>query len=46
MLATGKPVVAVDLPELRPIAAAKLIDTVRPVLQNEARSFGLRTVAV
>src|SRR3974390_1675750 len=27
-------------------AAAKLIDTVRPVLQNEARSFGLRTVAV
>ncbi|MGH6779592.1 MAG: helix-turn-helix transcriptional regulator [Bradyrhizobium sp.] len=27
-------------------AAAKLIDTVRPVLQNQARSFGLRTVAV
>ena len=27
-------------------AAARLIDTVRPVLQNEARSFGLRTVAV
>jgi XRE family aerobic/anaerobic benzoate catabolism transcriptional regulator len=27
-------------------AAAKLIDTVRPVLQNEARSFGLRSVAV
>lgn len=27
-------------------AAARLIDTVRPVLQNEARSFGLRGVAV
>jgi XRE family aerobic/anaerobic benzoate catabolism transcriptional regulator len=27
-------------------AAARLIDSVRPVLQNEARSFGLRTVAV
>jgi XRE family transcriptional regulator, aerobic/anaerobic benzoate catabolism transcriptional regulator len=27
-------------------AAAKLIDNVRPVLQNEARAFGLRTVAV
>ncbi|HLZ02108.1 MAG TPA: helix-turn-helix transcriptional regulator [Bradyrhizobium sp.] len=27
-------------------AAARLIDTVRPVLQNEARSFGLRSVAV
>jgi XRE family transcriptional regulator, aerobic/anaerobic benzoate catabolism transcriptional regulator len=27
-------------------AAARLVDTVRPVLQNEARSFGLRTVAV
>jgi XRE family aerobic/anaerobic benzoate catabolism transcriptional regulator len=27
-------------------AAARLIDTVRPVLQNEARAFGLRTVAV
>ena len=27
-------------------AAARLIDTVRPVLQNQARSFGLRTVAV
>jgi XRE family transcriptional regulator, aerobic/anaerobic benzoate catabolism transcriptional regulator len=27
-------------------AAAKLIDTVRPVLQNEARSFGLRSAAV
>ncbi|WP_407178115.1 helix-turn-helix transcriptional regulator [Bradyrhizobium sp. STM 3562] len=27
-------------------AAAKLIDTVRPVLQNQARAFGLRTVAV
>jgi XRE family transcriptional regulator, aerobic/anaerobic benzoate catabolism transcriptional regulator len=27
-------------------AAAKLIDTVRPVLQNEARAFGLRSVAV
>ena len=27
-------------------AAAKLIDAVRPVLQNQARAFGLRTVAV
>jgi XRE family aerobic/anaerobic benzoate catabolism transcriptional regulator len=27
-------------------AAARLIDSVRPVLQNEARSFGLRGVAV
>jgi len=27
-------------------AAAKLIDNVRPLLQNEARAFGLRTVAV
>ena len=27
-------------------AAARLIDTVRPVLQNQARSFGLRSVAV
>ena len=27
-------------------AAARLVDTVRPVLQNEARAFGLRTVAV
>ena len=27
-------------------AAARLIDTIRPVLQNQARSFGLRTVAV
>jgi XRE family transcriptional regulator, aerobic/anaerobic benzoate catabolism transcriptional regulator len=27
-------------------AAARLIDTVRPVLQNEARAFGLLTVAV
>jgi XRE family aerobic/anaerobic benzoate catabolism transcriptional regulator len=27
-------------------AAAKLVDTVRPVLQNKARAFGLRTVAV
>ena len=27
-------------------AAARLIDTVRPVLQTEARSFGLRSVAV
>ncbi|WP_024509143.1 helix-turn-helix transcriptional regulator [Bradyrhizobium sp. ARR65] len=27
-------------------AAAKLIDTVRPVLQNQARAFGLQTVAV
>ena len=27
-------------------AAAKLIDTVRPVLQNQARAFGLATVAV
>jgi XRE family aerobic/anaerobic benzoate catabolism transcriptional regulator len=27
-------------------AAAKLIDDVRPVLQNQARAFGLRTVAV
>jgi len=27
-------------------AAARLIDTVRPVLQNEARAFGLRSVAV
>ena len=27
-------------------AAARLIDTVRPVLQNQARAFGLRTVAV
>jgi XRE family aerobic/anaerobic benzoate catabolism transcriptional regulator len=27
-------------------AAARLIDTVRPVLQNEARSFGVRSVAV
>jgi len=27
-------------------AAARLIDTVRPVLQNEARWFGLRSVAV
>jgi XRE family aerobic/anaerobic benzoate catabolism transcriptional regulator len=27
-------------------AAARLIDSVRPVLQNEARSFGLRSVAV
>ena len=27
-------------------AAARLIDTVRPVLQNEARSFGLSSVAV
>jgi XRE family transcriptional regulator, aerobic/anaerobic benzoate catabolism transcriptional regulator len=26
-------------------AAARLIDSVRPVLQNEARSFGLRSVA-
>jgi XRE family aerobic/anaerobic benzoate catabolism transcriptional regulator len=27
-------------------AAARLIDAVRPVLQNEARAFGLRSVAV
>jgi XRE family transcriptional regulator, aerobic/anaerobic benzoate catabolism transcriptional regulator len=27
-------------------AAARLIDTVRPVLQNQARAFGLLTVAV
>jgi XRE family aerobic/anaerobic benzoate catabolism transcriptional regulator len=27
-------------------AAARLVDSIRPVLQNEARSFGLRTVAV
>jgi XRE family aerobic/anaerobic benzoate catabolism transcriptional regulator len=27
-------------------AAARLIESVRPVLQNEARSFGLRSVAV
>ena len=27
-------------------AAAKLIDNVRPVLQNQARAFGLRTMAV
>src|SRR5947207_14675665 len=27
-------------------AAARLIDTVRPVLQNEARAFGLRSVAL
>ena len=27
-------------------AAARLIDTVRPMLQNEARAFGLRSVAV
>ena len=27
-------------------AAARLIDSVRPVLQNEARSFGLRSVSV
>jgi XRE family transcriptional regulator, aerobic/anaerobic benzoate catabolism transcriptional regulator len=27
-------------------AAAKLVDNVRPVLQNQARAFGLRTVAV
>lgn len=27
-------------------AAARLIDAVRPVLQNQARAFGLRTVAV
>src|ERR1700758_1230032 len=27
-------------------AAGRLIDTVRPVLQNEARAFGLRSVAV
>jgi len=27
-------------------AAARLIDTVRPVLQNQARTFGLLTVAV
>lgn len=27
-------------------AAARLIDAVRPVLQNEAKSFGLRSVAV
>ena len=27
-------------------AAARLVDTVRPVLQNEARAFGLRSVAV
>jgi XRE family transcriptional regulator, aerobic/anaerobic benzoate catabolism transcriptional regulator len=27
-------------------AAARLVDSVRPVLQNEARSFGLRSVAV
>jgi XRE family aerobic/anaerobic benzoate catabolism transcriptional regulator len=27
-------------------AAARLIDTMRPVLQNEARAFGLQTVAV
>jgi XRE family aerobic/anaerobic benzoate catabolism transcriptional regulator len=27
-------------------AAARLIDAVRPVLQNEARSFGLRSVAL
>ena len=27
-------------------AAARLIDTVRPVLQSQARSFGLRSVAV
>jgi XRE family aerobic/anaerobic benzoate catabolism transcriptional regulator len=27
-------------------AAARLLDTVRPVLQNEARAFGLRSVAV
>jgi XRE family transcriptional regulator, aerobic/anaerobic benzoate catabolism transcriptional regulator len=27
-------------------AAARLIDSVRPVLQNQARSFGLRSVAV
>jgi XRE family aerobic/anaerobic benzoate catabolism transcriptional regulator len=27
-------------------AAARLIESVRPVLQNEARSFGLHSVAV
>ncbi|UGY06102.1 helix-turn-helix transcriptional regulator [Bradyrhizobium quebecense] len=27
-------------------AAARLVDSVRPVLQNEARSFGLRSVAL
>lgn len=27
-------------------AASRLIDSIRPVLQNEARSFGLRSVAV
>jgi XRE family aerobic/anaerobic benzoate catabolism transcriptional regulator len=27
-------------------AAARLVDTMRPVLQNEARAFGLRSVAV
>jgi XRE family aerobic/anaerobic benzoate catabolism transcriptional regulator len=27
-------------------AAARLVDSIRPVLQSEARSFGLRTVAV
>ena len=27
-------------------AAARLVDSVRPVLQNEARAFGLRSVAV
>jgi XRE family transcriptional regulator, aerobic/anaerobic benzoate catabolism transcriptional regulator len=27
-------------------ASARLIDAVRPVLQNEARAFGLRTAAL
>jgi XRE family transcriptional regulator, aerobic/anaerobic benzoate catabolism transcriptional regulator len=27
-------------------SAARLIDAVRPVLQNEARAFGLRTAAL
>jgi len=28
------------------VSEARLIDSIRPVLQNEARSFGLRSVAV
>jgi XRE family transcriptional regulator, aerobic/anaerobic benzoate catabolism transcriptional regulator len=38
----GRPVT----PLTQNAAAARLIDAVRPVLQNEARAFGLRSVAV
>src|ERR1700749_1814974 len=44
VLATGGGIVSEPL--TFDAAAARLVDTVRPVLQNEARAFGLRSVAV